>query len=192
MSGRKVVCRNWIVDLGRDPVLVKNQRYTHPHGVEFVPLNKTNRFHLSDESVWGSQKEQFRLRQLKEKVSEAVRRLPENEREFIERYYFMGQSYREIADQTGRVTYKLELLHRRAFKLLRKELKEFVRERFGVVVKDFPKCQICNSKFHDQIDYLIATRDKKRSWRPVIKEIRGRFGIKIKTPQTLIGHEKYH
>ena len=67
-----------------------------------------------------------------------------------------------------------------------------VAELFGVTEESRPDCIICRSEHRREIDRVIASREEAETWRPVIRKIRERFGLKITTPQTLIGHEKYH
>ena len=48
------------------------------------------------------------------------------------------------------------------------------------------------SQVRDEIDRMISQRDPKRSWRSVLIRLREDFGIRVRSPQTLIGHKKYH
>lgn len=163
MSSNRIVYRDWIVELGRDPAL--------PPATE-------------------DQKHRQLL--VENAVEQALKRLSEDEREFIQRFHYMGQTYREISESTGRALHRLEALHRRAVRRLRKELAPLVKELYGVDGAKPAECVICRSEFRAEIDRLIAARDTARTWRPVIRQIRDRYGLKISTPQILIGHEKYH
>ena len=107
-------------------------------------------------------------------------------------FYYMGESYREISEKTGRAIYKLTALHNRSIKKLKNRLAVFVRERFGVKNKKIGKCPVCDSEYRGEIDEIIANRDKKATWKPVIKLLKDRYGLVINTPQVLIGHTKYH
>lgn len=170
MSSNRVVYQNWIADLGRDP---------------------------GRPPVAGSPESEDRAvierrEQIRGAVAKALGRLADNEREFIERYYFMGRTYREIAELSGRAMHRLEALHQRSLKKLQKELAPLVKQLFGMAPAPNKACPICTSPARQQIDQLIASRDPAGTWRPVMKQIRDQFNIGIITPQTLIGHEKYH
>jgi len=164
MSNSRIVYQNWIVDLGHDTMeqLFDNSRIYNP-----------------DEH-------------LREAVSLALKRLSTNEKEFIVQFYYMGKSYREIADQSGRVIYKLEAIHRRALKKLEAELRGFVSKRFNITDEKTHDCPVCNSEYSDEINEIIAKRNPQDTWRPIIKILKERYDLNIRSPQTLIGHSKYH
>jgi len=164
MSNSRVVYQNWIVDLGRDPL----KQW-------FLNENRSK----PDE-------------QLKEIVSSALKKLSSNEQEFIIQFYYMGKSYQEISSQTGRVIYKLEALHKRALKKLEARLLGFVKNRFDIKIHNKTVCPICESEYANEINEIIANRNPRDTWRPVLKILKEKFGINIRSPQTLIGHSKYH
>ena len=60
------------------------------------------------------------------------------------------------------------------------------------VEQESSRCELCNSPYRPQIDLLIEHKEDSQTWREVISEIRVKYGVTIKTPQTLIGHKKYH
>lgn len=163
MPSNRIVYQDWIVELGRDPGRV-----------------------LAAEDGEGNRAI------IEAAVESAIRKLTEDEREFIQRFYYMGQTYREISESSGRALYRLEALHRRAVRRLRKELAPLVAELYGLENKKRPDCVICRSEHCEKINRLISARKESETWRPVIRRIRERFGLKITTPQTLIGHQKYH
>ncbi len=170
MSSNRVVYQNWIADLGRDP----------------------GRPPVAGPSEPEDRAATERQEQIRAAVAEALRRLSDDEREFIERYHFMGRTYREIAELSGRAMHRLEALHRRSLKKLQKELMPLVKQLFELAPTPNTACPICTSPAREQIDQLIASRDPAGTWRPVMKQIRDEFNIGVITPQTLIGHEKYH
>jgi hypothetical protein len=167
MSKPRVVYRNWIVDLGFNP--------------EDPDM-------LQEEENEARQRDEY----VREQVSKAISRLPETQRELVQRLYNMGETCREIAEKSGRAVYRVEALHRRALKRLRKELQPLVKELYGIGSRTPPTCAICASPNRPGIDAIIRNRDRKKSWRPVIKRLREDFGLRIRSPQRLIGHEKYH
>ncbi|MCD6250412.1 MAG: sigma-70 family RNA polymerase sigma factor [candidate division Zixibacteria bacterium] len=170
MSSNRIVYQNWIADLGRDP----GQR---PDPDPFVAKDPI---------------EIERREKICRAVAEALERLTDDEREFVERYYFMGRSYREISELSGRTPHRLEALHQRALKKLQKELTPLVKELYSLTPATNYDCPICASPDRNEIDRLIESRDPTSTWRPVMRQIREKYNIGIVTPQTLIGHEKYH
>ena len=130
---------------------------------------------------------------IKEQVQLALWELDEDEREFIARYYYMGESHRQIAEASGRKVHSIESLHSRALKKLRRELFRFVSAEFGVEVsRSGERCVICASEHRGAIDTLIRERPSHTTWRPVMKKLAREYGIAVATPQVLIGHQKYH
>ena len=164
MSNSRIVYQNWIVDIGRDPLKRELQN---------------NNVEKPDEH-------------LTEIVASALKKLNSNEREFIVQFYYMGKSYREISDQTGRVIYKLEALHNRALKKLEAQLQSFVCNRFDIKNNKQSNCPVCSSEYLEEINKIIAGRNPEDTWRPILKILKEKYGIHIRSPQTLIGHSKYH
>ena len=118
--------------------------------------------------------------------------MPSDEREIVERFHFIGQTYRQMSEGSGRSIHKLEAIHKRALRKLKKELSGFVNATFGIVLSDARPCPLCRSPERAKIDILIRNRPRKSTWREIIGELKEHYGIIIRTPQTLIGHEKYH
>lgn len=162
----RIIYQNWIVELGRDPE-------TSPTG---GPVGS----------------ESPRLGAIREAVAAALDRLSETEREFITRFYFMGQSYRELSEATGRPDFRFEGMHRRATRRLRALLGPFVREQFGLEVEQQPDCPICSSPQRREVDRLIAAKTARMTWRPIIRQLPLKYGISIATPHVLISHARYH
>jgi hypothetical protein len=176
MSRHRLIFQDWIVGLGRDP-----EQSCSEYSTCIRP---------PDDGSPGPDDEQ--TVELRHTVSTALGQLDESEREFLVRFYFMGQSYKSIAEETGRALYKLEALHRRAVRRLQRLLAPYVCARYGISSSDRPACPICSSPDREQIDEVIRGRDRRQTWRPVLQTLKTRFGLDIKTPQTLIGHIKYH
>lgn len=167
MAKRRLIYEEWLVELGHDPSLESGMGAFGQVGDE-------------------------RTRIIEEEVRRAMQTLTSDEREIVERLHYMGQTYRELAEKSGRPVYRLESLYRRAMKRLRKELRSVVKELFGVEPPLPKKCVICRSLFREEIDRMINERDPKQSWRTVLIRLREEFGIRVRSPQTLIGHKKYH
>lgn len=170
MSPARLTFQNWIVALGRDPSV----RY---HDEPIISA-------VQDSGETGSG--------IREAVQQAIESLTEQEKFFIIRFYFMGQGYAEMSELSGRAGHRLVAIHRRALTKLRTRLSDFVRRRFRIEPAIGKKCPICQSSSRCEIDALIAHRDRTRTWRPVIDVLKNRYSLKIKSPQMLISHEKYH
>jgi len=176
MARNRLTYQNWIVELGFDPLL--GQESEEPVG--------------GDGGAAGAFEHDDRVARIREAVQVALTRLSEDEREMIERLHFMGQTIPELARSSGRARHKLEAMYTRAVRQLRRELSPLVREMYGLESGGTRDCPICASPHRAAIDRIIAARDPTATWRPVIQEIRRRFGIKLRAPQVLIGHYKYH
>lgn len=124
-------------------------------------------------------------------VETALARLPDEEREFVVRFYFMGESYRRLAEATGRPVCRFEAIHRRAFRRLRGLLGPFVLERFGLKEGE-STCPLCLSTERRAIDRLLAGKTERLTWRPIIRQLQNHFGIRVTTPQMLISHVQFH
>ncbi len=167
MPSNRIVYQNWIVELGFDPSQIRNFLETIEAG--------------SDESE-----------EIDRQVRSAIESLDEDEMEFVIRFYFMGQGYNEISDKSGRANHKLEALHKRAIRKLKARLQPLVKKRFGIKAKKGRACPVCDSPHRSRIDKIILKRKTEETWSPVMKRIYEKFGVKITSPQTLIGHKKYH
>lgn len=133
-----------------------------------------------------------RQKKVEKTVRRAVNELPQDARELVIRYHFMGQSIGYISEATGRRKSKLAALLRSAHRILKKRLAAVLGENYGASSKATGTCPVCESPHRAEINLLIDSRDRARTWRPVIAALRQRYGIKITAPQVLIGHEKYH
>ncbi len=193
MSANRMVYQNWIVDIGFDPTRLRTARnWGNPPLFESISLDDPSASAISDEELRQVMSERKSASEIRSRVRQALKRLNLQEREFIAQFYFIGKSYREISQQSGRPVHKLEALHKRAVKKLKSELAGFVRERFGVGTEPDTNCPICQSPHVEEINRLISGRDKTATWRPIIKTLLEKYGLKINSPQILIGHEKYH
>jgi hypothetical protein len=124
-------------------------------------------------------------------VAGAMNRLEPDEQEILVQIYYLGKSYQEISRRSGRQTYRLKSLHHRAVCKLRRCLREYVKRRYGIVVQP-PACPICESPHCAEINALILNRDRTDTWRPVLQIIREEYGLDIRSPQRLMGHERNH
>jgi len=189
MSSSRVIYQNWIADLGRDPAVPVDP--DSPDELTGQTETRVDEIECSAVRPLDPQESQ-RVERIREAVVEALSRLNENEREVVEQFHLMGRTYREIAELSGRTPHRLEALHERAVKKLRKLLAPLVKELYGLGSGSEVECPICSSPRRSEIDRLITERDQEKTWRPVMRRIKTAFGLKITTPQTLIGHQKYH
>ncbi|MDH3889883.1 MAG: hypothetical protein OEV49_02265 [candidate division Zixibacteria bacterium] len=169
MSGNRIVYQNWIVDLGRDPE-------TQCQASDSIDADQSDR----------------RAEQICQTVDVALYRLDDEEREFIIRFHYMGESYRQISDKSGRPVHKLEALHKRSLKKLRRLLAPLADEVFGLRAGQEQACPVCNSKYLVQLNEIIRNRDRRQTWKPVLNLFRTKYNLTISSPQLLVGHEKYH
>ncbi len=170
MSTSRLIYHNWIAEHGPDPG--RNAWTTGP-----VESNIT-----SDRQ----------LEELREIVKQAVESLDEQERFLVFRYYYLGQSFGEMSLLSGRALYRLAALHRRALRKLRRHLAGFVKARYDLTSQIHCTCPVCQSPHRKEIEAILRSRDRRRSWKPVLELLNERFDLTISTPQVLIGHEKYH
>lgn len=189
MNSKRIVYQDWIVGLGHEPGNTAVGMAVFPAERLFESIESLA------ENLIGSERDHLdnsRKERIIEAVSKAVCQLAETEREFVVLYYVMGRSCPEIADDSGRAMHKLEALHVRVVKQLRALLADFVSEEFGIEVDRTNACPICNSPFREEIDQLLSLKKEDETWRESIRVIKESYQIRIKTPQTLIGHIKFH
>lgn len=169
---KRLIYQNWLVDLARNSSQVSLDEYS---------------------TDWLTDDSGEKRRALVERVvRSALETLPDEERELVERVHFMGESIPSIAKRSGHRVHKLEAMHRRAIMRLKKALSGFAASKLSIVSGRFPLCPLCNSRWRSEIDRVIDRKRPEDTWRKVIKVIDEHFSIKIRTPQTLIGHQKYH
>jgi RNA polymerase sigma factor (sigma-70 family) len=190
VCSRRVIYQNWLVEISADPA--QTERQSNGDEVRSISLDEPTTALIGDDAAVESSQENERAQSIIRAVRKALRSLSEPEREFIMQFYFSGKTYRQISDQTGRAIHRLEALHKRAVRKLRKALDAFVRDRLGIKTDSPTDCPICRSPYLAQIDLLIAERDCTETWKPIIKTLREKYQLQIRSPQVLIGHEKYH
>ncbi len=125
-------------------------------------------------------------------VRNAVEKLSPDERRFVELFYFEFRSYREISRKLRKKTYKLERIHARAVEKLRILLADFVEHHFGIRAQQATDCVICTSPHRQNLEQLIRTKKKEDTYSNLIRLFKQRYGLKVKTPQTIIGHARRH
>ncbi len=163
---KKLIYQDWIVQLGYDPNQLANI---------FSHLQKP----LYNQKIIKA-------------VRKAVDKLKPAEKDFIERYYFQGYSIEQIALDLNLSKKNINVRHHLALIKLRKYLALFVKEQFGLETQINQNCLICNSVYTKEINRLIRSKKKEETWKRIIRILKEKYKIKIKSPQILIGHQKYH
>ena len=188
MAKNRLIFQNWLVEIGYDPKLGG----PHKNDIEQVSIDELfdSGFDITHELPDSQQANRSEI--IQQAVKEALGKLDDDEREFIIRFHFMGEKYIEIAEKSDRELYSLVSMHNIAIKKLKRHLKQFVKEQFAVAEPKQSDCLICNSEHKDAIDKLILCKDPKATWKQIIGYVSKNYHIKIKSPQILIGHEKYH
>lgn len=143
-------------------------------------------------SIWQQHESDPRQERIREAVRKELERLSFDEREFVELYWFQGKSTYEIGELLGRKPYKLEGLNKRIIRKLRNRLAGFVKNEFRLEIEREYGCPLCDHKRQREIDEILLGKKPEETYRRIIGILRNEFGIKIKTPQVIIGHIKYH
>jgi len=143
-------------------------------------------------SLFSSKKQSKLQKEIIAEVRKAVESLPSAEREFIELYWFEGRSLTELSELYGKRPHKLDSLNKRILLKLRRKLAPYVEAKFGIGDDSSASCVLCSSPFRDEIDKLLETKKPEETFRRINRILRSEYGLRITTPQILIGHIKYH
>lgn len=131
-------------------------------------------------------------KELEKKVHRALSQLDETECKFIIYFYFDCISYKEIGFLLKKRKDKLQRIHQSALDKLTLILKDYVEKRFKLRAEDETSCIICHSPHREELDRIIRGKRKEETWKRIIRILRDGYGLKIKTPQILIGHLRKH
>lgn len=134
----------------------------------------------------------LRADEVSARVRSALAALEEPERIALEGYDLMGRAPSEVAADMSLSLRAFERLLRSARQKMRNQLAEFVAERFGYTETPRSDCPICESPKRARAERMIAEKAPCETWKRVMRKLRDCCGITIETPQTLIGHQKYH
>lgn len=141
--------------------------------------------------------------ELEQKVQQALVRLSEKEKIFIEEFYYQGRSYKEISGILKINLKQAEYLHRRAIFKLKNLLADFVERKFKIKVdkvilaksdtnhKSGVVCVICRNPKQKEIEKVIGSKKEYQTWRVILKMLKQKFNLEVKAPQILIGHMKH-
>lgn len=124
-------------------------------------------------------------------VRRALRRLPKLERQLILARHFYGESL-SCAAKKESLSFAVAVSgYRRGLRRLRSQLSAFVAAEFGIA-SAASTCVICASPRRSEIDRILRSRDRKEGFARVIAEIWKKCGLRLRSPQTIVGHLKYH
>ena len=163
---KRLIYQEWIVELGFDPYQIANI------------------FNLIDKPPYNQK--------IIGAVRKAMTKLTPLESEFIERFYFCGETVPQIAVKLNTEKKRIKCLHRLSARKLRKYLAAFVKEEFDITVVIGTECILCKSPHRAAIDKMIKSKKKEETWKKINRILKEKYQIKITTPQILIGHQKYH
>lgn len=130
--------------------------------------------------------------EIRARVRDAVMRLSRLEQEFVQLFWFEGRRLVEISELLGIRPHNLDGFNRRILKKLKRMLSGYVRERFGINEPIGRNCVICSHPRRHEIDAVLLTKKPEETCSRVSRELKRRFGLTALTPQTIIGHIKYH
>ena len=149
-------------------------------------------YEVARKGVFGPHEKSDVQKEIIGKVRDAVDKLSPVERDFVQMYWFEGRSLRELLELLGRRLHNLDGINRRILRKLKRILSEYVAVRFGIIEQNNSDCIICNHPDRREIDLLLIAKKPDETYRPIYRQLRSRFGLRISTPQILIGHIKYH
>jgi len=130
--------------------------------------------------------------ELDKTVREALAALDEGEREIAERRFLMGQSLEVIRSDLKLSSHEIERRLREVRIKLKRLLAPFVQTRFNLKPDSRPVCPICESIHRERVERIIATKRKEETWKRIMSELEKELGVRVRSPQMLIGHVKYH
>ena len=125
-------------------------------------------------------------------VNQALGKLDDIERKFILYFYFDCFTYEKIGSLMKKKKDKLQRIHQSALDKLKLILKDYVEKRYKLKVDEKNYCIICQSPFRKDLDMIIQGKRKEETWKRIIRTLKHKYDLKIKTPQILIGHLKRH
>ncbi len=141
--------------------------------------------------------------EIKQVVRKALAKLSKEEKILIEQFYFEGKSHKEIGQILNLNSKQVEYLKQKAVFKLRNLLADFVARKYKIQVSQFGQsnmirnrqkptgCVICQNPKQKEIEVLIASKRDHQTWRVILKKLRQKFNLEIKSPQILVGHMKH-
>lgn len=163
--------------------MIRNVRYAE--WMDWLCLRFNERFAESDSS-------QSQADELSQKVREALDRLDSEEKEALELFHFLGRSIEEISVQMNLSQRGVGRLLRSGSLKLRRLLAAYAQKRFGITSEPVKRCPICHTQKRAEAEKIVISKSPRETWRRVIRELREELDITVGSPQTLVGHMKYH
>lgn len=130
--------------------------------------------------------------ELSQNVREALDRLEPGEKEALELFHFLGASLEEISARMNLTRRGVERLLRSGSLKLRRLLADYVQKRFGITRDTVRRCPICQTQKRVEAEKIVSSKSAEETWRRIIRELREELNIVVSSPQTLLGHIKYH
>lgn len=130
--------------------------------------------------------------ELSQKVREALDRLEPSEREALELFHFLARPLDEISARMNLTRRGVERRIRSGRLKLRRLLAGYVQTRYGIMTGPEKKCVICDAEKRVEAEKIVLSKSPKETWRRVLRELREKLNINVCSPQTLVGHIKYH
>lgn len=124
-------------------------------------------------------------------VQGALERLAPLERAILQRHFWEGASLAEIALENGSRLERVLTQYRGALRKLERFMRDFAQDEFGIE-GTVERCVICAAPQRRAIEALLATRRPGEGFRRVMAVLELRFGVRLVSKQTLVGHLKYH
>lgn len=124
-------------------------------------------------------------------VRTAIQKLTTLEQDVIRRRYLEFQSFTEIADEIGLPKRSIEAVHNRAVKVLHQLLSRFVQSHFQICAPK-NRCLICRSPNRLGADDYLSKGGKHQPYYLVMRTLHDRYGIRLASFKTIIGHMKFH
>ena len=130
--------------------------------------------------------------ELSQKVREALDRLEPSEREALELFHFLARPLDEISAQMNLTRRGVERRIRSGRLKLRRLLAGYVQTRYGIMTGPERRCTICEAEKRLEAEKIILSKSPEETWRRVLRVLREELNIQVGSPQTLVGHMKYH
>jgi len=149
-------------------------------------------YYFCGENLFGPHEQSDLQIEIIEKVQDAIAKLTDKERKFVEMYWYDGRTIAELSVLLDKTPYNLRSLKDRIIRKLRFCLSQYAAERFRIEETKNLYCVICNHPRKPEIDELLRTKKPEQTFKPIINVLKRSFNLRITTPQILISHMKYH
>jgi len=114
---------------------------------------------------------------IEKEIRRALQKLTEMEGEIVERFYFLGQKWGEIAAALQLSEFRVQTVLLKARRKLKNFLAPFVCKKYRVIVKE-PSCPVCLSKKRKKIEKLLKTKTKEEGWKRILHQLKEKYQIR--------------